>query len=217
METLDVILNKWNELYDSKVDYKSIIQEGPFVVLENSGNASLNELELDDVRKALVLPNQAVKDYCLLENFKLNCDKTILYENVDGTYSLLMIEMKSKFSTQELYKARLQIQDTALKFLNLLNPIKEFRRLIVRLYGIIASNKPDDKCLMYLSKLSELPAEEQNMAFFALNLHQHSLDSTGYTVYDDQGKRSLEYYSYPITFYYYPSSSNKVSMSLPVV
>ena len=217
METLDVIQRKWNELYTSKIEYKSEIQEGEISVLENSLQCTLNELEIKEIRRALVLPNQAVQDFCLLENFKLNCDRTILYENTDGTYSLLMIELKSKFSTQEIFKARIQIQDTALKIIDLLNPIKEFRGLKVLLLGIIASNSPTDSTLQYLSKISELPDEDQKLAYFALNLYQHSLKSIGYTVIDDQGKTSLEYYSYPITFYYCSSTTNKITMKIPAI
>ena len=133
---VSTIFNKWNKLY-SKSCYKASLINSVFIVPETGKNARFKKLTIRGMHDTVVFPVSSVGCETRLDSMKEKCDAIALYENSDGTYSLLLIEMKSGFDTDKLFYARTQIQQSAVKIMSLLSSIKEYRKLRIFPYGII--------------------------------------------------------------------------------
>lgn len=211
---ISTICDKWNKIY-SKDCYKASLIDSVLPVLETDKNARFKKLIIKEIRETVVFPVLSVSCETRLDSMKEKCDAIALYENSDGTYSLLLIEMKSGFDTQKLFYARTQIQQSAVKIMSLLSSIKEYRKLQISPYGIIVSLAPNSDREDYLSKISMLPPEEQGNERFALNLYANS-GRDAVVINEDNGSIEQESLPFPFPFRYYASEGEELVINLPV-
>lgn len=211
---VSTIFNKWNKLY-SKSCYKASLINSVFIVPETDKNARFKKLTIRGMHDTVVFPVSSVGCETRLGSMKEKCDAIALYENSDGTYSLLLIEMKSGFDTDKLFYARTQIQQSAVKIMSLLSSIKEYRKLRIFPYGIIVSLAPNSDCEDYLSKISMLSPEEQGNDRFALNLYANN-GRGAVVINEDNGSIEQEALPFPFSFHYYASEGEELVINLPV-
>ena len=105
-----------------------------------------------------------------------NCDGTLLIANPDGSCDLLYVEMKSRFSRQEVFKAKKQIVETCTKMQSLLQMMKDYAALpIKRVYGVIETMKLDDDQEVWWLKQQMLP--DENLQFSELLLKYKTIQA----------------------------------------
>lgn len=90
-----------------------------------------------------------------------NCDGALLIANPDGSCDLFYVEMKSRFSRQEVFRAKKQIVETCTKMQSLLQMMKDYAALpIKRIYGVIETMKLDENQEVWWLKQQMLPDDD---------------------------------------------------------
>lgn len=148
----------WNNLYKN---HQSQYLTGSVTIVEEDDKAKNKSLTVN-VTEAVSFPSKDFNSYDMFSAFTdRNCDGVLLVLNSDGTYDMLFIEMKSRFSTTEVFKAKGQIVETFAKIQSLLRMMKEYASLpIKRVYGVIETKALDEDQENWWSKQQYLPDEE---------------------------------------------------------
>lgn len=148
----------WNNLYK---DHPSEYLIGSVTITELDEEAK-NKTFMVRCSEVVSFPSKQFNGYDMFGALTdRNCDGVLLIANPDGTCDLLYIEMKSRFSLQEVYKAKKQIVETCTKMQSLLQMIKDYTTLpIKRVYGVIETKKLDDNQEDWWLKQQMLPEED---------------------------------------------------------
>lgn len=138
--TLNEIANNWNSVY---INHKTQTYDNSIEIVENEKSAKIKRVKIDNISQAISFPT---RDFCKFSLFgslsNKNCDGAIMILNEDGTYDILLFELKSTFSTQELFDAKKQIIESRLKLMSLLNILAANEQIQIRdIRGYITSLK----------------------------------------------------------------------------
>ncbi|MFV0312594.1 MAG: hypothetical protein ACK5KN_13240 [Dysgonomonas sp.] len=146
------------------------------VISENEANAKIKGLSIKNA-DFLSLDTTIVKDFTSFfqkaqspDLFNLDCDGVILFEN-DGIKYVLLVELKSKFSTTEIFKARRQIISSFIKLNILFNSLENYDKNNYCFKGVIVSLLPNDEALNAISKKIMLDDAGGKYAKFAFSLY----------------------------------------------
>jgi hypothetical protein len=155
---LNNILDNWNKTFKT---HPSVLYHNSVDVIESEENAKLKKITIN-VHEAISFPS---KEFCSFDLFgslsNKNCDGALLIHNLDNTYDLVFVEMKSTFSTDEVFKAKKQIVESRIKLQALFGILTNLNKFPIRkTYGIITTLSLDDDQKNYWSKLQMLPDEK---------------------------------------------------------
>ncbi len=148
----------WNNLYN---DHPSSYLTGSVTITEEEEGAKNKTLTVH-CPEVVSFPSKQFNGYDMFSALTdRNCDGALLIANPDGSCDLLYVEMKSRFSLQEVYKAKKQIVETCTKMQSLLQMMKDYASLpIKRIYGVIETKKLDDNQEDWWLKQQMLPEED---------------------------------------------------------
>lgn len=148
----------WNELYK---DHPSEYLTGSVTIAEEDEEAKNKTLTVN-CSEVVSFPSKHFNGYDMFGALTdRSCDGVLLIANPDSTFDLLYVEMKSRFSLQEVYKAKKQIVETCTKMRSLLQMMKDYYLLpIKRVYGVIETKKLDDNQEDWWLKQQMLPEED---------------------------------------------------------
>ena len=148
----------WNALYK---EHPSEYFKGGVTITEYDEEAKNKTLTIN-CPEVVSFPSKHFNGYDMFSALTdRNCDGALLVGNDDGMCDLIYVEMKSRFSLQEIYKAKMQIVETCAKMQSLLYMMKDFTALpIKRVYGVIETKKLDDNQEDWWLKQQMLPDEE---------------------------------------------------------
>ena len=148
----------WNNLYQ---DHPSNYFIGSVTILEEEDDAKNKTLTIN-CSEVVSFPSKQFDGYDMFSALTdRNCDAALLLANEDGSFDLLFVEMKSRFSRQEVYKAKCQIVETQAKLFSLLQMMKDFGSLSLRhVYGVIETKKLDDNQEIWWLKQQMLPEDQ---------------------------------------------------------
>lgn len=160
---LNNIFVNWNSIYKH---HQSNLCRKSVDIVENGVDAKLKKLTIA-VPEAISFPS---KDFSAFDLFgalsNKNCDGAFLVHNADSTYDLIFVEMKSRFSTDEIYDAKNQIIESRIKLKVLLEILPNTSKLSIRdIYGIIATKELDDDQKNLWSKQQMLPDAKLNFGW----------------------------------------------------
>lgn len=218
-DKLDYIVDEWNTVYASKNDNHSheVTREyGNFNIIESDGGAKLNRLTIKDI-DGISFPSKTLESFdCWGALTNRNSDGAFLVKNKSGEFHLVLCEMKSKYDTEQIVKARAQIIETVKKLNILLNNLDSFHKTNVKTTsGIIVCNTPDDKQLMFIKNMSQLPEEKRGRHSFAIDLYLNKALKFSLPLPTDQkGKIMRPILPDEITISLKCSSKNNCSFSL---
>lgn len=166
---LDKIVEEWNTLYKNHPVKRC---QGSYVLDEDGCNAQLRHLKIDGI-DAIDIPSKKMDKFnCFGALTNENCDGILLIMNSDGTYDLVFLEMKSKYSTVEIFEAKNQIIESLQKVCILLNNLNSYDKLhIRRMFGIIACLKPNYNALDWIKQQTYLPEDKWKIHWLGLKLH----------------------------------------------
>lgn len=155
---LNNILTNWNKTFKNHL---SVLNHDSVEITESTPNAKLKELTIE-IPEAILFPTKDFDAFDLFGSLSnKNCDGAIMVHNLDNTYDLVFVEMKSKFSTKEVFDAKEQIIESRIKLQVLLNSLSTHNGYPIRsAYGIIITLKLDDDQRNLWSKLQMLPDEK---------------------------------------------------------
>lgn len=127
----------------------------------NEDNGKFRELEFTDVHgvsfckdfasKITSIAKSGGNDGLLLKN----CDGIHVFE-YNGEKFLMLSELKSKYSTQDIVKAKDQLIGTYLNLIAVLSVMQGFNINEYRIFGLIASYKPTEETKSAISKFEDL-------------------------------------------------------------
>ncbi len=148
----------WNSLYK---DHPSQYLMGGVTVVEE-GEQAKNKAFTINGSEMVSFPSKHFNGYDLFGALTdRNCDGAFLVSNSDGTYDMLYVEMKSRFSLQEIFRAKMQIVETRAKMQSLLQMMKDYVSLpIKRIFGVIETQKLDANQEDWWLKQQMLPDED---------------------------------------------------------
>lgn len=216
---LDSIVDEWNALYASKNDnhsHEATREFGDFNVIESEDGAKLNRLTIKDI-DGISFPSKKLDSFdCWGALTNRNSDGAFLVKSKSGEYHLVLCEMKSRYDTEQIVKARTQIIETVKKLNILLNNLDSFHKTNVKTTsGIIICNTPDDKQLMFIKNMSQLPEERRGRHRFAIDLYLKKVLKLSLPLPTDQkGKIMLPILPDEITISLKCSTKNNCSFSL---
>lgn len=166
---LNKIVEEWNTLYKKHPVRRC---QGNYVLDEDERNAQLRHLTINGV-DAIDIPSKKMDTFnCFGAFTNGNCDGILLIKNSDGTCDLVFLEMKSKYSTEEIFGAKNQIIESLKKVNILLNNLYSYDKIhIKRVYGIIACIKPDLDALDWIKQQTNLPEDAWKKHWLGLKLH----------------------------------------------
>ena len=159
------MLNKfctdWNGLFKA---HPSLYKKNSVTIIEKGTSAKNKQLTVN-CTEVVSFPSKQFDAYDMFSALtNRNCDGVLLFSNEVGTYDLVFIEMKSRFSTQEVFEAKCQIVETYTKLQSLFRMMKTFYSLpIRRIFGVIETQKLDADQVVWWSKQQMLP--EKDMQF----------------------------------------------------
>ena len=171
------MLNKfsaaWNRLYN---DHPSKYLTDSVTITEEEAGAK-NKTITFQCPEVVSFPSKQFNGYDMFGALTdRNCDGTLLIANPDGSCDLLYVEMKSRFSRQEVFKAKRQIVETCTKMQSLLQMMKDYAALpIKRVYGVIETMKLDDDQEVWWLKQQMLP--DENLQFSELLLKYKTIQA----------------------------------------
>lgn len=148
------MLNKfstdWNGLFKT---HPSLYTTNSVTITEKGATAKNKQLTIN-CAEVVSFPSKQFDGYDMFSALtNRNCDGVLLVSNELGTYDLVFIEMKSRFSTQEVFEAKCQIVETYTKLLSLFQMMKAYHSLpIRRIYGVIETQKLDEDQEVWWSK-----------------------------------------------------------------
>ena len=173
-DRLDHIVDEWNTLYANKdYSHEASREIGKCTIDETDGDPKLKSLIIDNL-DGISFPAKVMDSFtCWDAVNEMNCDGAFLVKEKSDEYNLVFCEMKSKYDTKKISRARGQIIETAKKLNILLNNLDSFHDADIKsTYGIIACNAPDDKQLMWIKNMAQLPEAELGHHKFAIKLYQ---------------------------------------------
>lgn len=155
---LNEFSSAWNALYKK---HPSEYFKGSVTITEYDEDAKNKTLTIN-CSEVVSFPSKHFNCYDLFSALTdRNCDGVLLISNDDGTCDLIYVEMKSRFSLEEVFKAKTQIVDTCAKMQSLLHMMKDFSSLpIKRVYGVIETKSLDNNQEDWWLKQQMLPDEE---------------------------------------------------------
>lgn len=147
----------WNSLFSK---HPSEYKIGGVTITEQEQSAKNKALTVN-CSEAVSFPSKQFNGYDMFSALsESNCDGALLVSNEDGTYDMVYIEMKSRFSTDEVFKAKCQIVETYTKMQSLLRMMKDYATLSVkRVHGIIETQALDADQEVWWLKQQMLPEE----------------------------------------------------------
>jgi hypothetical protein len=132
--------------------------------------------------------------------FHKNCDGIVLLKYKDKKYCLL-IELKSTFDTERIYKAKNQIMSSYIKLNMSLGLLADYHKDEFEYIGIIVSQEPNDECIAWMQR-KEIDSGELNE--FAINLFLYKQQVVHYDKYlTDKGLNLSDRCMYPSMKYCY--------------
>ena len=148
----------WNRLYN---DHPSAYLTDSVTIAEEEEGAK-NKTITFHCPEVVSFPSKQFNGYDMFGALTdRNSDGALLMSNPDGSCDLLYVEMKSRFSLQEIFKAKKQIVETCTKMQSLLQMMKDYAALpIKRIYGVIETKKLDDDQEAWWLKQQMLPDED---------------------------------------------------------
>lgn len=166
---MDKVITEYNRLCPK---YKALPCEGTCEITEpNPRNASdFRLLRISDCNGYVFdreLASASTSFYTKAESpalMKANCDGIFL-SNFEGRNCLFCCELKSGFSTEDIFKAREQILGTLVRLRSIFSALKE--SVVWEFHGIIVSYEPKEEQLVALSKLTN------NEARFAQSIYSN--------------------------------------------
>lgn len=143
-----------------------------------------------------------------------NCDGAYLINNNDGSYDLVLFELKSNFATEKIFEAKTQIVISLIKLRILLKSTSKFSQFkLRRTYGIIVSKEPDVNQLAFLNRLDT--SDKKNLGNdycgFMLWKYQYLQAETRANEF------SNDIIDNKIDIYYYPSKGTTANIDLDEV
>lgn len=171
---LSDLKDNWDDVYD-KIKSSSI--SSTIEVLEEDPLATFKKLEFINGR-FLSIPNQAIKNltpiYNLLSNrlrcFGKDCDGIIITEK-EGRLFIILVELKSSFSTENISDARYQIISAYIKIKMLLSIIEEYNSKEIIFKSIIVSHELEPNKITNIASKAQLKEEDSNGSKFASKLY----------------------------------------------
>ena len=148
----------WNAVYKS---HRAEYHAGSVTIIEKGTQAKNKSLTLN-CGEAVSFPSKQFDGYDMFSALtNSNCDGAFLMTNEEGTYDLVFIEMKSRFSSQEVFEAKNQISETRAKIKSLFQMITAFPPLPIRkVLGVIETKQLDKDQEDLWLKLQMLPDEK---------------------------------------------------------
>ena len=162
----------WNNLYKK---HPSQYLTGSAIIVEKDANAKNKRFTIN-LSEAVSFPSKQFNGYDMFGALtNCNCDGVLLVSNQDGTYDMLYIEMKSRFSSDEVFKAKRQIVGTYTKMQSLLQIMKAYKNLLVQqVIGIIETKELDTDQENWWQKRQMLP--DNDMEFGELLLKYTTIE-----------------------------------------
>lgn len=155
---LEQFCKSWNKVYK---DHKAKHCIGG-VTIHEKGKQAKNKSFTLNCDEAVSFPSKQFDGYDMFNALTYrNCDGAFLVTNDEGTYDLVFLEMKSRFSSQEVFEAKRQITETRAKLKSLFQMIKGFSTLPIRsVLGLIETKQLDADQEDLWSKMQQLPDDE---------------------------------------------------------
>lgn len=148
LESLQLIFKKSNlfTITDDKV-----------VIDEPSVNSKVKKLSILNQSKFLKIDTKLIKDFSTFftdESLTKDCDGVVVFETPDTKY-IFIVELKSGYNSQEIFKAKDQIISTYIKLNILLNIIHPFNKENYVFKGFIIALTPGSEKITGMSKLTQ--------------------------------------------------------------
>lgn len=146
---IDVLHHKLEQLYKSSLfDYKS--SGGVVNIDEHESNAKVRRVDIDYRGQLLLIDNSLLRDCHQIygENtvghpeLKHDCDGILFIKNRDKKYFIL-VELKSKYTEENITKAEKQLAASYVRVLSRLSCINGFNANEYKKCGVIVSYAPD--------------------------------------------------------------------------
>lgn len=149
------IEREWNALY---VRHKAVVCLGTISIFESDRQAKMRNLDIQC--DAVSLPSRELSGFNFWNALSnKNCDGAVVVDRGKDSCDLVLCELKSSFSTQELWDAKVQIVDSLIKFKILLSTLPS-SDVIKNAYGIVVSIQPTTEKLQWIKSMSMLPREK---------------------------------------------------------
>jgi hypothetical protein len=167
VDSLNALFPKYN--FETKT--------GSVTISENDEKAKVKEIKFLHDEFISIEPT-IVKDFSSFFQkagspnfFNQDSDGIIIFEWKNQKY-IFIIEMKSKFDTKEIFKARQQIVSSYIKLYTILNMISDYEKDKYICRGIIVCLEPNEDKLNWLYRSNQLPDTnpEKKMHIFASKL-----------------------------------------------
>jgi hypothetical protein len=151
----------WNGLFKT---HPSLYSKDSVTIIEKGATAKNKKMTVN-CTEVVSFPSKQFDGYDMFSALtNRNSDGAFLFLNEFRTYDLVFIEMKSRFSTQEVFEAKCQIVETYAKLQSLFQMMKAYKSLpIQRIYGVIETQELDADQMVWWSKQQMLP--EKDMQF----------------------------------------------------
>lgn len=156
----------WNKLYKG---HPSNYFKGSVTILEKEKTAKNKTITIN-CSEVVSIPSKDFSGYDLFSALSnSNCDSALLIQNDEGTYDLVFIEMKSRFDTEDVFKAKGQIVKSYAKLQSLLQMMKAYPILpIKRVFGVIETKTLDENQEDYWFKLQQLPDKDLDFGWLLI-------------------------------------------------
>jgi hypothetical protein len=174
-------------------------------ITEPDEQSSIKSISLGDIREYLQINNTFIKPLAAFFNengsdniFNKDCDGIVLLKYNNKKYCLL-IELKSTFDTERIYKAKNQIMSSYIKLNMSLGLLADYHKDEFEYIGIIVSQEPNDEDIAWMQR-EEIDSRKLNE--FAINLflykqqvisYDKSLTNKGLNLSDRYMYQSMKY------------------------
>lgn len=168
-ESMITLVNNFNKAFP-KCQMTDVSQRTSVIEQLNEDNGKFRELELIDINGYSFCDDFAGKltsfahisghDGCLLKN----CDGIHIFEH-NGEKYLMLSELKSKYSTDAIDKAKMQLIGSYLKLMAVLQVLQGFDVHDYHIFGVIAAYRPTEEMLSAISK------RDDSISAFAIKLN----------------------------------------------
>lgn len=149
--------NSLNEIFNKSHLFTT--RSNNVVINEPDQNARVRRVTITNQNVFLSINTELIKDIRSLFNnnhkiLKLEADGVVVFEFNNEKY-IYIIELKSTYNSQDIYKAKNQIISTYIKLNILLNVIQPFKKENYIFKGFIVALAPNTEKINGMSKLSE--------------------------------------------------------------
>lgn len=154
-ESMITLVNNFNEAFPN-CQMSDVSERTSVIESSNEDNGKFRELELiningysfcDDFAGKLTSFANISGNDCLLKN----CDGIHIFEH-NGEKYLMLSELKSKYITDDIVKAKEQLIGTYLNLMAVLHMLQGFDVQDYHIFGVIAAYKPSNEALSAISK-----------------------------------------------------------------